>query len=489
MLRWVDVPRGIGCPGGRERVVISPALRWFGKHSGVRTRSALAAALVVAAALTLSTTAFLALYRQAMAQRVDDSTTQRAQEIANEVGVTGGRLSPTLPRRAGEVTVVQVLDPAGRVVASSAGLHDRQPLVSVHPKAGRTIRRNTEVDGDQDIHLVALGVRTAQGTYTVLAGHSLRAEDDSFRDAVGLLVAVNTLLLGIVAWATWWFVGRSLLPVERIRTKVASITASELSARVPVPAAQDEVARLAKTMNAMLDRLESAVGAQRRFVADASHELRSPLATARAALDLLATSPLSAEAGSTVALAQQETQRLGALVEDLLLLARADENGLSPVDAVQDGSRPAGRRRTTDVDLDDLVDAERHRLASQDGPAVTARIAPVRVRGDAGQLARALRNLVDNAARHASSKVGISVELAGEFAVIEVVDDGPGIPAADRDRVFDRFVRLDESRERGAGGTGLGLAIVREIVSVHGGTVTISDAPTGGALFRVQLPL
>ena len=479
MHSWLDAPSGIGFPGARERALTRPlgkALSWFRDHAGVRTRSALAAALVVAAALTLSTTAFLVLYREAIAQRVDDSTTQRAQEIASEVSATGGRLSPILPRRAGELTVVQVLDPGGQVVASSAGLHDRDPLVRIHPAAGRTIRENTEVDGDKDIHLVALGVHTSRGTYTVLAGHSLRAEDDSFRDAVGLLVAVNTLLLAIVAWATWWFVGRSLLPVEQIRTKVASITATELGARVPVPAAQGEVARLAKTMNAMLDRLESTVGAQRRFVADASHELRSPLATARAALDLLATSALPGEAGSTVTLAQQETERLGALVEDLLLLARADETGQSP------------GRRTTDVDLDDLVDAERRRLASRDGPAVTVRIAPARVHGDAGQLARALRNLVDNAVRHASSKVGIGVMLVGEHAVIEVTDDGPGIPAADRERVFDRFVRLDESRDRGAGGTGLGLAIVREIVATHGGTITISDAPGGGALFRLELP-
>jgi signal transduction histidine kinase len=119
---------------------------------------------------------------------------------------------------------------------------------------------------------------------------------------------------------------------------------------------------------------------------------------------------------------------------------------------------------------------------------VTARIAPAQVHGDPGQLARALRNLVDNAVRHAESQVELTVGMTDGHAVIEVADDGPGIPAADRERIFDRFVRLDESRHRGAGGTGLGLAIVREIVSAHGGTVTITTAPTGGALFRITLP-
>jgi signal transduction histidine kinase len=463
----------IRCVGAEENRVIGPAIRWLRLHAGVRARSALAAALIVAAALTLCTTAFLVLYRQSIAQRVDDSTTQRAQAVATEVSAAHGRVFRVLPHRAGEPISVQVLNPAGEVVASSAGLRDRTPLATVRPKAGHTARENLDGDAD-DLHLVAIGVKTLNGTYVVLAGHTLRAEEDSFRDAVGLLVAVNTLLLAIVAVATWWFVGRSLLPVEQIRAKVASITGTELDARVPVPAARDEVARLAETMNEMLDRLQAAVSAQRRFVADASHELRSPLATARAALDLLATGPLPGEAGASVTLAQQETERLGAVVEDLLLLARADEHGLSP--------------RATDVDLDDLVDAERHRLAGQDAPKVTARIAPAQVHGDPGQLARALRNLVDNAVRHAESQVELTVGMTDGHAVIEVADDGPGIPAADRERIFDRFVRLDESRHRGAGGTGLGLAIVREIVSAHGGTVTITTAPTGGALFRITLP-
>jgi signal transduction histidine kinase len=285
----------------------------------------------------------------------------------------------------------------------------------------------------------------------------------------------------IVGLATFFFVGRSLRPVEAIRQRVATITAQELHSRVPVPAARDEVASLAQTMNAMLDRLEASADAQRRFVADASHELRSPLATVQVGLDYLATTTTPANGLRQLQRMQAETERLGRLVADLLLLARVDEHGLA--------------LRHDDVDLDDLALAERDRLHAQHPDLrVQARISPVRVRGDAGRLERALRNLGDNAARHAASKVTVAVWADAEGAHLAVADDGPGIGSADRQRVFERFVRLDGSRTREDGGSGLGLPISKEIVVGHGGEICVADgldrlSDGGGAVLHVRLPL
>jgi signal transduction histidine kinase len=230
------------------------------------------------------------------------------------------------------------------------------------------------------------------------------------------------------------------------------------------------VGRLAETMNAMISRLEDAQGVQRRFVADASHELRSPLATIGAGLELMQSGSSDA---ATVAAMRGETERLGRLIDALLLLARADERGLQP--------------RSEEVDLDEIAEAEQGRPADG-GAHIEVHAEPVRVIGDRSQLVRVLRNLVDNAHRHARSQVLVTVVRQGEFAVLEVADDGPGVPAAERARVFERFVRLDDARARADGGSGLGLAIVAEVVAAHGGDVELEESALGGALFRVRVP-
>jgi len=248
----------------------------------------------------------------------------------------------------------------------------------------------------------------------------------------------------------------------------------DLRARVPDPATHDEVAALAQTMNAMLARLQSAVESQRRFVADASHELRSPLTTLKVGLDVLAVNPRVPL--QQVQRLSHETERLSRLIADLLLLARADERGLDT--------------RMSDVDLDDLAYRTRDRLHIQHPMLrVELRLQPVRIVGDPRQLDRAVVNLCDNAARYARSVVTVSVWTSIDTAHLSVADDGPGIAPIDRERVFDRFVRLDDSRARAAGGAGLGLAITREIVHRHGGTVTVDSSPTGGARFDMCLPM
>jgi signal transduction histidine kinase len=324
--------------------------------------------------------------------------------------------------------------------------------------------------------LTALGVDTPQGDRTVLVAQSLDEINEGTEAAIGALAAGMPLLTLVVGAATFLFVGRSLRPVDAMLRQADTITAKSLHTRLPVPAAHDEIAALATTMNTMLDRIEAATAAQRRFVADASHELRSPLATIHAGLDLLGAGDLPPAAGAHVGRMHRESERMARLLSDLLLLARFDESGLP--------------MRRTDVDLDDLVYTERERLADEHPSLrVTTRVTPIRVDGDPHHLQRALRNLLDNAARHARSTVVINLESRDGTAELTICDDGPGIAEADRERVFDRFVRIGDDRSRLAGGTGLGLPIARDIVTAHGGTLTAVESPTGGALLRIALPI
>ncbi|MET7396472.1 HAMP domain-containing sensor histidine kinase [Dactylosporangium sp. NPDC005572] len=444
---------------------------------GVRMRSALAAAAVVAIASVLSGVALVVASRIILTQNVDQSTTQRAVQVAAALGDGGAGLAAALRPSPRDRTIVQVVDADGRVVAASASVGGADPISPLRPKAGQTQRerRRLPVAHNESFQIVATGVTTADGQRTVLVGQSLDEVNDGTEAVIGALVVGMPLLTAIVGLATFLFVGRSLRPVDAMRRQADTITAQNLHTRLPVPAAADEIAALATTMNTMLDRIEATTAAQRRFVADASHELRSPLATLHAGLDILEQTDLPPQALPHVGRMHRESARMAALIADLLLLARVDESGL--------------RIRREDVDLDDLVYAERDRMTAQHPELrIEAHVAPVRVKGDPGHLQRVLRNLLDNAARHAAGRVGIELRGGDGHAELTVTDDGPGIPPADRDRVFDRFVRLDDARSRDGGGTGLGLSIARDIVTAHGGTLTIGDAPSGGAALHVRLP-
>jgi signal transduction histidine kinase len=443
---------------------------------GIRLRSALAATAVVAVALALAAAAFVYLYERALTANADTSALLRAREVASRITEDGvGGLDDPLPAGRGEQSVIQVIGPGGVVVAASAAVDSDPPLSRLRPAPGHVLREThlLSVPEEDRFRVTAVGVADRDVPYTVLAGQSLRPVYDSLGAMSALLAAGYPLLLLVIGSATFLFVGRSLQPVEEIRARVAGITARDLHARVPVSDTGDEVARLAQTMNDMLDRLEESAITQRRFVADASHELRSPLTTLQAGLELMRASP-DPPSDTELATLHDETRRLARLIGELLLLARADERGLRP--------------RFDEVDLDDVLDGERRRLAQDERIAVTATINPVRVRGDRHQLGQAVRNLADNAVRHASGRVTLLVAERDGNAVIDVGDDGPGIRPVDRERIFGRFVRLDDSRHRSAGGSGLGLAIVREIVLAHGGTVrVVDDGP--GATFRVTLPI
>lgn len=329
---------------------------------------------------------------------------------------------------------------------------------------GGTASQSTEVaqwaPGDS-FALATMPVDTADGMMFVQARASLEPTGDALRALWGLLLPGIPALLLLVAVLTWLVVGRALAPVSAIRTEMADITANDLHRRVPVPRSRDEIARLAETMNRTLDRLELAVGRQKRFVADAAHELRSPLAILRTRLELAPPGPLAAEALTDV-------ERIQALTSDLLLLARLD------------AGEPTCHE---EVDLGQVTAEEAARSRPRSEIRVALEVAAdTVVLGSAGQLRRLVANLVDNAVRHASSAVTVRLSTDGGESVLDVCDDGPGIPAEHHEAVFDRFTRLDEARDRDAGGSGLGLAIARDIAVRHGGSLRIVGEERGACL-------
>ncbi len=465
-------------------------MAWLRARLGVRVVTALAAALSVAVVLLLAGAALVLLTDRLLRGTVAETAAQQAAVVAQRIEANfeddvEDNADDATAKRGDLVQVVRDYDPEGDhdidVIGASNPLWSVEPMttlmpapgeVQVDPHARVTHRDGLEPDDPQvteDVLVVAYGTSVKGRDLVVYAAQPLDGVRDAVETVLGLVLVGIPLLVLVTGAVTYLAAGRALRPVEAIRARVAA-THGDLSVRVPVPPAHDEVGRLAETMNAMLARLQAAQAAQRRFVADASHELRSPLATIATGLELLSRG--DAGPGAVEAL-RGETARLSRLVDALLLLARADERGLRP--------------RREDVDLDEVAQAERRRPSGGIVPWVQA--VPVRVVGDRGQLAQVLRNLVDNACRHARSQVVVVVRRDGRHAVVEVADDGPGVPPAERARVFQRFVRLDDARARSDGGAGLGLAIVAEVVAAHGGTTDVVDGPRGGALFRVRLPL
>jgi signal transduction histidine kinase len=366
-----------------------------------------------------------------------------------------------------------VADESGRVVASTpdsvddGGGGDR-PATDETP-------RGDEVTAPVDT--LTRTVDTPTGDLTITATAPVdqverNVEALSDRLAVGLPALVA--LVGVIAWV---LVGRALRPVEAMRAEAERITASTLHRRLPRPPTDDEVGRLAHTMNTMLDRLETAAAQQRRFVSDASHELRSPIATLRAGLEVARSKPGPPGWAARVDSLLDEESRLESLVDDLLLLAACDEHG--PITAP-----------VTPVDLDALTteEGQRPRRVPVHVVRATADCHTVVVGGVRHELARALSHLVDNAARHASTVVRISVSHHHDTARLVVDDDGPGIPPDDRERVFERFTRLDDGRARHDGGSGLGLAVVHSILINHRGSIRVDNSPLGGARLIAELP-
>lgn len=442
--------------------------------SGIRARLTALTAVVVALPLLLGVLVIANLLQRSLNGSLERTTERTASVVAAAVhrsGPTGLRsvTSTVVPG-----TVVQVFDGRGRSVSSYPADADGGGPLSLEPGTVTQGTKRYWLPGDVEVPLTVQVSTTYDGQrYSVLARSSQGSQHEAVSTAAKVLLAAIPFLVGAAMLLAWLLIGRTLRPVEAIRAQAQLITARNLTERLPVSPIRDEVATLAETMNRMLERLDTAQSAQQRFVADASHELRSPVATLQAALEI-AEHDRRPPGADTVALMGREAARLNELIDGLLLLTRSDSNGLA--------------LQLRDVDLDDLARSQGARLRATSGRAVQIDAPPVRVRADVEKLDRVLRNLTDNAARHATSWVGIRTRSDHSHAFLTVEDDGAGIQEADRARVFQRFVRLDESRTREVGGSGLGLAIVAEIVQAHGGTVRVEEGSRGGAQITVVLP-
>ncbi|MDT0380803.1 HAMP domain-containing sensor histidine kinase [Streptomyces sp. DSM 42041] len=504
------------------------------RRGSVRLRAAVGATVVVAVALVLTGVAVVFTLRAGLA----DNTRLRAESAAREVAAQVTDVRASGVSRVDGLDVdepVQVVDGRGRVLGSSApggsfadfspaeekpdppetarppgdggdddgdaggdaggdddgddaddggddgptttapapepvevDRNSRSEVLALSVDEDGEFARGSEATSRQDFQVVAVHAVTRDGTpVSVYAGASLAGQEEAVSSVTRAMLVGLPVVLAVVGAVTWLVVRRALRPVEGIRRGMADITAStDLSRRVPEPDARDEVAALARTTNETLGALESAVERQRRFVADASHELRSPIASLRTQLEVGAHHPDLLDLDGAV----QDTVRLQSLAADLLLLARLDA-----------GEQPGTGR----VDLAEVVrDELRQRVARVPVRLDVPEGADTTATGSRTQLGRVVGNLLDNAQRHASAGVRVSVRPG----VVEVADDGSGVPSGERERIFARFVRLDDARSRDDGGAGLGLAIARDVAERHGGTLTVTDAPGGGALFTLRLP-
>ena len=474
----------------------------------MRVRTTVVAVVVAGLAMAVGGLALVAVLRDTLTREVEAAARLRAEDVVSLLASDpAGQRSLTVDDP--EEWIIQVLDEGGRVVRSSPNVEGLGPLARPRPGESSEIAVEAggpiEEDGTYLAVAVSAGALSGGGTggasagggppdvgaggaspggaspggraggWTVVVARSTETVTGATAAVGGLLGVGLPLLLAVVAVTTWFVVGRALAPVEAIRAEVDAISATALHRRVPDPPADDEIGRLATTMNRMLERLQRAQARQRRLVSDASHELRSPVAAIRQHAEVALAHPDRTTTTELATTVLAEDLRLQRLAEDLLLLTRADEHTL------------ALRRRP--VDLDDLVFDEARRLRGVSELRVdTAQVSAGRVEGDAAGLRRVLGNLGDNAARHADRRVAFSVAERDGVVLLEVDDDGPGVPEAERERVFERFVRLDDARARDDGGSGLGLAIVAELVAAHGGTVTLASSPIGGTRVEVSLP-
>lgn len=438
----------------------------------------MAATLVVTIALGAATGGLLSVLRRSLEDNVESAARLRAEDVA--LLITAGAAPEDLSVEEDaegdrETSLVQVVDATGEVQVSSSNIRGHPPVARLTSGQSRRVAGLPLAPEDPYL-VVAEGAQTPGGAHlTVLVARALEPVDETVARVFRLLVVGLPLLVALVAVTTWMAVGRALRPVAAITAEVRSITDAELERRVPEPTTDDEISRLAHTMNAMLARLQHTRDRQRQFLSDASHELRSPIATIRHQLEVALAHPESTGLSELASELLDEDLRMQRMVDDLLLLARADEGG-----------DPGTRRRP--VDLDDIALAEARSLRLEGPVRVdTSEVQAARVVADPHQLSRAVRNLVENAGRHARNVVRIGVRLEGSEAVLWVDDDGPGVPQSDRSRVFERFTRLDDARARAAGGAGLGLAISADVVRRHGGTVRCLESPDGGARFEVRL--
>jgi heavy metal sensor kinase len=445
--------------------------------------------VVVLAAIIAALTAFVVTsLRSDLTAELDRGLRDAARQIAPAYRAEGpaefhDTTSTVLPTASREPAGAQILDASGRVALSEGAEVTKKPLIDGHARAaaiaGATVIASRRLGSPQrHLRLVAIPAERRGRRQVLVAAESLHEVDDATHRVLVLLLLGGSGALALVAAGGWWIARRALRPVERITTRAEAIGIDDLSQRIAVPSVNDELAHLARTLNAMLDRLQDGVQARERLIADASHELRAPLAAMRAELDVsLAQDRLDAPARAALQLARDDAVRLTRIVDNLLTLARVDEGRLELLIAPHD--------------LSELAD----RAARAQRVAATARGIDLTIDGDevvvdvdGDRFEQVLINLLDNAIRHSPDGGHVRLDLRRGAAEtgISVTDDGPGIPLDARERVFERFSRQDPARPRG--GAGLGLAICSEIVHAHGGRIWVDDHPPPGTTMRIALP-
>ncbi|HEX3712132.1 MAG TPA: HAMP domain-containing sensor histidine kinase [Trebonia sp.] len=454
---------------------LGPLLLHWWRRRGLRSRVTLTAALGLLIAFAAADLLLFNALRVSLTRSVDDYARSGATEVAALINAS--RLPDPVPVAAGTITI-QVLDTSGRITDVSPDADRLVPIVSP-PQAAALARSGAAVlvhGGPFGMpSLLRVSAVRADGGQLVIAAVPFSEASGSLSVVARALVIGTPVLFLAFTAAIWIVTGSTLRPIGALRRGAARVTGTGVPSDLPVPEARDEVRLLALTLNDMLSRLAGAQQRQRALVSDTAHELRSPIASIRTQLEVALDFPDGQDWAATARDVHADVLRLARLAEDLLLLARLDEQA-------------AAARRGRPVDLADLARSVVCRYG--DAPVAVTVTLPAAaeeklvVSGDSERLDRLLVNLVDNAVRYAKSSVVVSVRRDGRWAELAVTDDGPGIPAADRARAFDRFARLDDARSRDgaeAGGAGLGLAIVRATAQAYGGTASLSPAPDSSA--------
>ncbi|HET7017192.1 MAG TPA: ATP-binding protein [Streptosporangiaceae bacterium] len=447
----------------------------------IRLRLAVAFAIVFAAAFSLGSWLLVSQLKTVMLRSTDAGLATQLARVGRSVGAEPAGSRPSLSALPPGDYVAQLIDQTGRVRASSEEAGAVPLLTGAQLRTARraALTMTTTVDGDSE--RLAAGPLAGRPGWVAVVGISLESLDATVTAVVTRLAVGGAILVVVSGLGSFALARAALAPVERLRRRAAVLSAGDPSSRLPVPATNDEVAALAGTMNDLLGRLHEALANQRAFVADASHELRTPFAVLSAELELAAKPGRTREElAAAVTSASEEAARLSQLTNDLLLLATSDEDRLAA--------------RTSPTDLADLL-AKAATLAGQRGSAagVTCRAevpGPLIVSVDPGLIRRAVDNLLDNALRFAppGSQIVVAGGTQGQDAVITVTDAGPGFPAEYLPRAFERFSRPDSGRARADGGVGLGLSIVKAIAQAHGGRVTANNLDSDGAIVRIDLP-
>ncbi|MEU0569033.1 HAMP domain-containing sensor histidine kinase [Nonomuraea sp. NPDC005983] len=443
----------------------------------IRARLATIATLVATLVFTSVSVLVLVTVPANLRGTVGDRVELAVRRVASKAEVGDLPRAIVLPPR---VRLLQVVSADGQVVASSPAVEGAGRLFDFTPRereavytAERTLPE--QPDSEAPYLVKAIQVRSPRGPVTVYGAASLGDVNRALEWLYFLTFLGTPAMLLIVAGITWTVVDHALRPVERIRANLAEISGKDLSRRVPVSDIGDEFTEMARTINATLDRLERSAETQRRFVADASHELRSPISALQTEFEFASAYPDETDWPETGAKALAAIGRLTQIIDELLMLARLEAGAVLP---------------RTVVDLSHLANEQARRRVRDRVPVVADALDHAPVFGSPLQLERLMTNLIDNATRHANSRVDVQVRVDGDAdeVILTVTDDGAGIAPEDRERVFQRFVRLDESRARDKGGSGLGLTLCREIVTSHGGTITITKHRPG-AQFVARLPL